>query len=332
MFKIGPYEFEGYTVLAPMAGVTDRPFRQMCRALGASMTVSEMISSKAELRHTRKSQLRMNHYNEPEPIIVQIAGTEPKVMADAALYQIEHGAHIIDINMGCPAKKVCKVDAGSALLKDEVKVENILRAVVEASTVPVTLKTRLGWDTEHKNIKRIAQIAENAGIQALSIHGRTRDQKYLGNACYELIRDVKKLINIPVFANGDIDSAKKAQQVMDFTGCDAIMVGRAAQQKPWLFNAFNVYLDQQKQLDEPSLSQQKQWLLAHLDNLYQFYGDLQGTRIARKHINWQRNNDFMFLEFKTKIMKTIDSQEQHKLVGDYYDHLMLTTHSHSAKQ
>jgi len=325
MFKIGPYQFEGFVALAPMAGVTDRPFRQMCRSLGASMTVSEMISSKAELRHTRKSQLRMNHYNEPEPIIVQIAGTDPDVMADAALYQIQHGAHIIDINMGCPAKKVCKVDAGSALLKDEDKVERILNAVVAACSVPVTLKTRLGWDTEHKNIKRIAQIAENAGIQALSIHGRTRDQKYTGIAQYELIKAVKKLVNIPVLANGDIDNPKKAQQVMDFTGCDAIMVGRAAQQKPWIFKALNAYLNHQKQLQEPSLKQQKQWLLAHLENLYQFYGPEQGSRIARKHINWQRNDDLMFVDFKDDIMKTIDAQEQYALVSHYYDHLMLQT-------
>ncbi len=325
MFNIGPYQFEGYTALAPMAGVTDRPFRQMCRTLGASMTVSEMISSKAELRHTRKSQLRMNHYNEPEPIIVQIAGTDPHVMAEAALYQIQHGAHIIDINMGCPAKKVCKVDAGSALLRDEAKVEKILLAVVEASTVPVTLKTRLGWDSEHKNIKRIAQIAENSGIQALSIHGRTRHQKYTGMASYELIKDVKKQINIPVFANGDIDNPKKAQQVMDFTGCDAIMVGRAAQQKPWIFQAFNAFLEHQKKLQEPSLKQQQHWLLAHLENLYQFYGDVQGTRIARKHINWQRSNDPMFVEFKNDIMKTEDALEQYRLVKQYYEHLIHVT-------
>ncbi len=325
MFKIGPYQFKGFTALAPMAGVTDRPFRQLCRSLGASMTVSEMISSKAELRHTRKSRLRMDHQNEPEPVIVQIAGTEPHIMAEAARYQVLHGAHIIDINMGCPAKKVCKVDAGSALLKDEKKVEKILKSVVAAVNVPVTLKTRLGWDTEHKNIKQIARIAEYSGIQALSIHGRTRDQKYTGNACYELIKAVKKLVNIPVLANGDINNAKKAQQVMDFTGCDAIMIGRAAQQKPWLFNIFNAYLEQQKQLQEPSLQQQKQWLLSHLDNLYEFYGASQGTRIARKHINWQRNDDLMFVTFKDSIMKTSNAQEQRMLVADYYDRLIHIT-------
>lgn len=324
MFKIGPYQFEGFSALAPMAGVTDRPFRQMCRSLGASMTVSEMISSKPDLRNTRKSQLRMNHYNEPEPIIVQIAGTEPDVMADAARYQVEHGAHIIDINMGCPAKKVCKVDAGSALLKNEEKVESILSSVVNSTSVPVTLKTRLGWDLDNKNIKRIAQIAEQVGIQALSIHGRTRDQKYNGIAEYNLIKDVKNLIKIPVFANGDINTIKKAQQVMDFTGCDAIMVGRIAQQKPWIFNAFNAYLDHQEELQEPNLKQQKFWLLSHLKNLYQFYGELQGTRIARKHINWQRSNDPMFIHYKDDIMKTEDSTEQFKLVEGYFDQLIIS--------
>lgn len=321
-FTIGPYTFDGYVALAPMAGVTDRPFRQMCRALGASMTVSEMISSKAELRHTRKSLLRMDHFNEPEPIIVQIAGTEPQVMADAAIYQVQHGAHIIDINMGCPAKKVCKVDAGSALLKNEDKVEKILRAVVEAVAVPVTLKTRLGWDSDNKNILRIAQIAQDAGIQALSIHGRTRDQKYSGIAQYELIKKVKQQVNIPIIANGDIDSAKKAQQVMDFTDCDAIMVGRAAQQKPWIFKTLNAFLQHEQQLQEPSLKQQQQWLLSHLDNLYQFYGAEQGTRIARKHINWQRSNDPRFLHYKNDIMKTQSSTHQYQLVSDYFANLI----------
>ncbi|MBL7005403.1 MAG: tRNA dihydrouridine synthase DusB [Gammaproteobacteria bacterium] len=321
-FKIGPYTFNTSVALAPMAGVTDRPFRQMCRSFGACFTVSEMISSKADLRHTRKSQLRMNHEGEPEPIIVQIAGTEPQVMADAALYQIENGANIIDINMGCPAKKVCKVDAGSALMKDEAKVESILSAVVEASTIPVTLKTRLGWNSEHKNILRIAKIAENAGIQALSIHGRTREQKYLGDADYTLIKTVKQQLNIPIIANGDIKDEKKAQQVMDFTQCDAIMVGRIAQQKPWVFKTINAFLKDGTIIDEPSLQQQKQWLLEHLQNLYLFYGNAQGTRIARKHINWQRNHEPYFLSIKHEIMTTTDSAIQYKLVGHYFDYLL----------
>lgn len=323
-FQIGPYLFKGYSALAPMAGVTDRPFRQLCRTLGANMTVSEMITSKQQLLHTRKTQLRMNHLGEPEPIIVQIAGTEPDIMAQAAQFQVQNGAHIIDINMGCPAKKVCKVDAGSALMKNETKVAQILKRVVRSVEVPVTLKTRLGWNQQHKNIITIAKIAEDSGIAALTIHGRTRDQKYNGMAEYQLIKKVKSQLNIPVIANGDIDTPKKAQRVMDFTNCDAIMLGRVAQQRPWVFNSINAYLEQGKILPQPSLLEQQQWLLKHLQNLYAFYGDEQGVRIARKHIKWQRDNDPLFKFFHKSLMGLTKRKEQYQAVQHYFTRLINT--------
>ncbi len=293
-FAIGPYQFSNRLVLAPMAGVTDRPFRQMCRQLGAGMTVSEMISSRPHLRDSRKTRLRMDHQGEPGPIIVQIAGGIPKMMAQAAIYNVDHGAQIIDINMGCPAKKVCRVDAGSALLKDSGLVESILCAVVDAVSVPVTLKIRTGWSRSHRNAVEIAGIAEACGIQALSIHGRTREDRFLGSAEYESICRVKQKIGIPVIANGDIDSVKKAKMVMDFTAADAIMVGRIAQQRPWIFGQIEQYLSTGIEPEEPSDKLKHKWLLNHLNNLYAFYGEHQGVRIARKHINWQlgQNNNY----------------------------------------
>lgn len=320
-WHIGPYKFNNPLVLAPMAGVTDRPFRQLCRSLGAGMVVSEMVSSQAQLRHTRKSRLRINHEGEPGPIIVQIAGADPATMADAARYNVDQGAQIIDINMGCPAKKVCKVDAGSALLKDEKKVAQILQAVVNAVPVPVTLKTRTGWSRSHKNISLIGDIAQSCGIQAISVHGRTREDKYSGLAEYDSIRLLKQQLSIPVIANGDIDSAKKARTVMDFAAVDAIMIGRAAHQKPWIFQQINHYLQTGQELEEPDLNTRKTWLLNHLVNLYDFYGEEQGIRIARKHINWQLGSENAFQQAKPLIMATHKVSEQLGLINQYFDFL-----------
>ena len=259
-FSIGPYTFKNRLVLAPMAGVTDRPFRQLCRSLGAGMTVSEMITSRPDLRQSRKTQLRMDHKGEPGPIIVQIAGGIPKLMADAAKYNVNHGAQIIDINMGCPAKKVCKVDAGSSLLKDTALVIAILESVVKSVSVPVTLKIRTGWSRQSRNALEVARIAEDCGIQALTVHGRTREDKFLGSAEYETIRQIKQAVQIPIIANGDIDCEEKAKMVMDFTATDAIMIGRVAQQRPWIFQQIEHYLATGKIAEEPADQQKKLWL------------------------------------------------------------------------
>ena len=315
---IGPYEFANRLVLAPMAGVTDRPFRQLCRDLGAGMTVSEMITSRPDLRDSRKTQLRMNHDGEPGPIIVQIAGGIPAMMADAAAYNVANGAQIIDINMGCPAKKVCKVDAGSALLKDRPLVESILRATVEAVEVPVTLKIRTGWSRENRNAIDIAQLAEDCGIQALSIHGRTREDRFFGDAEYETIRQVKRRVGIPVIANGDIDSAKKAEMVMDFTAADAIMVGRIAQQRPWIFRQIDTYLETGIMPEEPTVESKQAWLISHLNNLYAFYGENQGVRIARKHINWQLAHNNNYNRVKPLLMQAETAAQQLQTINAYF--------------
>lgn len=321
-FNIGPYQFANRLVLAPMAGVTDRPFRQMCRSLGAGMTVSEMVSSKPELRHTRKSLLRCDHCGEPEPVIVQIAGADPAMMADAARYNVDRGAQIIDINMGCPAKKVCKVAAGSALMKDEKKVAAILNTVVDAVDVPVTLKTRTGWSVENKNISKIAHIAQQSGIQALTVHGRTKDQKYFGSAEYDTIQSLKQQLSIPLIANGDIDSCKKAKMVMDFTSADAIMIGRAAQYRPWIFQSINHYLETGKTHKQPDIKTRKNWLTQHLQNLYDFYGELQGVRIARKHIKWQLEQELEFQMMKAVIMSAQSAELQLGLITDFFDRML----------
>ncbi len=318
-FQIGPYRFANNLVLAPMAGVTDRPFRQLCRRLGAGMTVSEMITSRPDLRDSRKTRLRMDHSGEPGPIIVQIAGGVPDMMADAARYNVDNGAEIIDINMGCPAKKVCRVDAGSALMKDVRLVETILRAVVGAVSVPVTLKMRTGWSRDRRNAFEIARIAEDCGIRALTVHGRTREDKYLGEAEYETIRQVKKTVGLPVIANGDIDSAKKAQMVMDFTAADAIMVGRTAQQRPWIFQQINRYLQTGSEPEEPADELKQAWLIGHLENLYAFYGEHQGVRIARKHINWQLGNDQYYNKIKPALMQATTARQQLTSIAAYFD-------------
>ncbi|MAE22731.1 MAG: tRNA dihydrouridine synthase DusB [Pseudomonas sp.] len=284
--RIGPYTLPNRLILAPMAGVTDRPFRQLCRNLGAGLVVSEMVTSDVRLWNSRKSSLRLLHAGDPEPRSVQIAGGDPQMMADAARKNVELGAQIIDINMGCPAKKVCNKAAGSALLRDEPLVREILAAVVGAVDVPVTLKIRTGWDRQNKNGITVAKIAEDAGIAALSVHGRTRADLYTGEAEYDTIAAIKQAISIPVFANGDIDSPQKAKAVLDATGADALLIGRAAQGRPWIFREIEHYLRTGETLPAPSLLEVERILLEHLAALHAFYGELMGTRIARKHVGW----------------------------------------------
>jgi tRNA-dihydrouridine synthase B len=284
--KIGPYSLPNSLFLAPMAGVTDRPFRQLCRRLGAGMAVSEMITANKALWASKKSLLRANHEGEPEPRSVQIAGADPLMMAEAARHNVDEGAHIIDINMGCPAKKVCNVMAGSALLQNEKLVADIVESVVNAVDVPVTLKIRTGWDHDNRNGVTIARIAEDAGIQALAVHGRTRADAYKGDAEYDTIAEIKSRIRIPVIANGDITSPEKALEVLNKTGADGLMIGRGAQGNPWIFREILHYLETGELLAQPEVTEIKQVLIEHLQNLYDFYGDYSGVRMARKHIAW----------------------------------------------
>ena len=283
---IGPYQLDNNLILAPMAGISDRPFRELCKQLGAGLAVSEMVASNPALRHHKRTVLKADHQGESGLRSVQILGTDPQQMAEAALFNAQRGAHIIDINMGCPAKKVCSVAAGSALLRDEALVKKILDAVVNAVDIPVTLKIRTGWDLQSRNAVQIAKIAEQSGIAALTLHGRTRACKFNGTAEYETIKKVKQSVSIPIIANGDIDSAKKASYVLATTGADAIMIGRAAQGNPWLFNEINFFLKTGKTLEKPTDSTIHSTLLSHLEQLYSFYGNVSGVRIARKHIGW----------------------------------------------
>jgi len=284
--QIGPYTLKNGLILAPMAGVTDRPFRQLCRSLGAGMAVSEMVSSNSLLWGSEKTRRRADHRGEETPRSVQIMGADPAMMAEAAQYNADNGAQIIDINMGCPAKKVCNVAAGSALMKDEPLVKKILQAVVAAVEVPVTLKIRTGWDQENRNALQIAQIAEQCGIQALAVHGRTRADGYRGDAEYETIATIKQQVSIPIIANGDITTPEKALEVQQKTGADGLMIGRAAQGRPWIFRSILYYLEHGKQLAEPGPEEIRDLLLGHLENLYDFYGERTGVRVARKHISW----------------------------------------------
>ena len=321
--QIGSHSLSSPVFLAPMAGVTDRPFRQLCHKLGAGLVTSEMVTSEPRLWNSRKTRLRMDHQGEAGPISVQIAGTEPEKMAEAARFNVENGAQIIDINMGCPAKKVCSVAAGSALMKDEKRIEKILKAVVESVDIPVTLKMRTGWDHDNRNAPTIARIAEDNGIQMLSMHGRTRADAYKGDAEYDVIAQVKQLINIPLVANGDINSAQKARQVMDYTGADAVMIGRAAQGKPWIFREINHYLETGNILAPPSQQEVSRILQTHLTNLYDFYGELQGVRIARKHIGWyckshQLENEEQLHTFRKHINRVEDAQQQLEEVTAFF--------------
>lgn len=285
-FYIGPHLIEHPVMLAPMAGVTDRPYRQLCKQLGASYAVGEMLSCDLSLLKTAKTRFRMNHEGEPGPIAVQIAGSDPKAMAEAARHNVLNGAQIVDINMGCPQKKVAKKRCGSALMAYPEQINAICEAVVDAVSVPVTLKTRLGTDCNHLNIERIAHDAEQAGISALFIHGRTQQQKYTGQADYALIKAVKQQRSIPVIANGDIDSPEKARRVLNHTGCDGLMIGRAAQGNPWIFNQIRTYLNNGDSLAAPDVSEIMTTLYQHVINLHQFYGQARGCRMAKKHIKW----------------------------------------------
>lgn len=284
--QIGPYKLKNNLVVAPMAGVTDRPFRMLCKRFGAGLAVSEMVTSNSLLYGSVKTLRRANHEGEVEPISVQIAGADPKMMAEAAKYNVDHGAQIIDINMGCPAKKICNVMAGSALLKDEPLVSQILKAVVAAVDVPVTLKIRTGWDKQNRNAVTVARMAEDIGVQALAMHGRTRACAYMGEAEYDTIAAVKQAINIPLIANGDITTPEKAKFVLDYTKADAVMIGRAAQGRPWIFREIEHYLATGSHMLPPTVTEIHTVMLEHLADLYNFYGDLTGMRVARKHISW----------------------------------------------
>jgi tRNA-dihydrouridine synthase B len=284
--RIGPYQLKNNLIVAPMAGVTDRPFRQLCKRMGAGMAVSEMVASNSLLWGSEKTRRRANHEGEVDPISVQIAGADPQMMADAACYNVDHGAQIIDINMGCPAKKVCNVMAGSALLRDESLVGRILDAVIGAVIVPVTLKIRTGWDKANKNALTIARIAEDSGIQALAMHGRTRACAYTGDAEYDTIAAVKAAVKIPVIANGDITTPEQAQHVLQYTRADAVMIGRAAQGRPWIFREIEHYLNTGRHMLAPEVAEIHRVLIAHLHDLYEFYGAHAGVRVARKHISW----------------------------------------------
>jgi tRNA-dihydrouridine synthase B len=283
---IGPFHLKNNLIVAPMAGVTDRPFRQLCKSMGAGMAVSEMVASNSLLWGSEKTRRRANHEGEVDPIAVQIAGADPRMLADAARYNVDQGAQIIDINMGCPAKKVCNVMAGSALLKDEPLVGRIVSAVVAAVDAPVTLKIRTGWDRENRNALRVARIAEDSGIQALAIHGRTRACGFAGDAEYDTIAAVKSEVKVPVIANGDIATPAQAKKVLDYTRADAVMIGRAAQGRPWMFREIQHYLETGGELPPPEVGEIHRVLVAHLHDLYDFYGEHTGVRVARKHISW----------------------------------------------
>jgi tRNA-dihydrouridine synthase B len=320
--RIGPYAIAPNVILAPMAGVTDKPFRQLCKRLGAGLAVSEMTTSDPRFWSTRKSLHRMDHVGEPDPVSVQIAGTVLEVMADAARYNVAHGAQLIDINMGCPAKKVCNAWAGSALMRDEALVARILSAVVDAVDVPVTLKIRTGWDHDQRNAPVIARIAEDCGIRALAVHGRTRDQQYTGLAEYDTIAAIKAALSIPVIANGDVDGPEKAAFVLRHTGADAVMIGRAAQGRPWLFREIAHYLDTGRLLPPATLPEIRAILLDHLHALHAFYGEAAGVRIARKHLGWYAKDRPEHLAFRAVVNRADTAEAQLRLTRDYFDALI----------
>jgi len=319
--RIGRHLIDPAVVLAPMAGVTDKPFRQLCKRLGAGLAVSEMTTADPRLWTTRKSLQRMDHVGEPDPVSVQIAGYDPQMLAEAARYNVAHGAQIVDINMGCPAKKVCNVWSGSALLQDESLVGRILAAVVRAVEVPVTLKIRTGWDREHRNGLVIAKIAEDAGIAALAVHGRTRADLYQGDAEYDTIAAIKSALCIPVLANGDIDSPQRARWVLDYTQADAVMIGRAAQGRPWIFREIAHHLATGQVLPAPTPREVQDILLGHLDDLHAFYGEVQGVRIARKHLGWYAKDRPENAAFRAIVNRAETAAEQMRLTRDYFDAL-----------
>ena len=319
--RIGAYSLSNGLFVAPMAGITDRPFRRLARRYGAALAVSEMVSARPELRDSRKTRLRLDHTGEPGPVSVQIAGAAPEMLAEAARFNVAGGADIIDINMGCPAKKVCNVHAGSALLEDEALVGRILDAVVRAVHVPVTLKIRTGPAPEKRNALRVARIAESAGVQMLAIHGRTRACMFEGRAEYDTIREVKAAVRIPVIANGDIACAEDAKKVLEATGADGIMIGRAAQGRPWLFREIAHYLDKGERIAPPSPLEMGAVLDEHLDGLYSLYGEAQGARVARKHIGWTVRELPGGGEFRSSVNRIEAAAAQRAAVNDYFERL-----------
>ncbi len=315
--RIGPYVLPSSAVLAPMAGVTDRPFRILCRRFGAGLAASEMITSNQRLWNTTKSRLRMSHAGEPEPRVVQLAGADADDLAEAARINVDLGAQIIDLNMGCPAKKVCGKLCGSALLKDESLVARILDAVVAAVSVPVTLKIRTGWDRATRNGPQIARIAEACGVQALAVHGRTRADFYEGEAEYETIRDIRSVVRIPVFANGDIRSPQKAREVLDFTGAEGVMLGRASHGAPWIFRSVNAYLNGGNAAPALACAEVRDIILAHLDSLYVFYGEDTGVRIARKHLGWYCEQCLPAASVRRSLMAAESTATQFALASEH---------------
>jgi tRNA-dihydrouridine synthase B len=304
-----------------MAGVTDRPFRMLCKRFGAGLAVSEMVTSNSLLYGSVKTLRRANHEGEVEPISVQIAGADPRMMAEAARYNVDHGAQIIDINMGCPAKKICNVMAGSALLKDEPLVSQILKAVVAAVDVPVTLKIRTGWDKQNRNAVAVARMAEDIGVQALAMHGRTRACAYMGDAEYDTIAAVKQAINIPLIANGDITTPEKARHVLDYTQADAVMIGRAAQGRPWIFREIEHFLQTGSHMLPPTVTEIHQVMLEHLADLYDFYGDLTGMRVARKHISWYTKGLVGSANFRHHMNQLQSIEEQLGAINAFFGQL-----------
>jgi tRNA-dihydrouridine synthase B len=321
--RIGPYLINPPLGLAPMAGVTDKPFRQLCKRLGAGIATTEMTTSDPRLWTTKKSLHRMDHAGEPEPVSVQIAGYDPVMLADAARYNADAGAQIIDINMGCPAKKVCNVYAGSALLQDEPLVARILASVVSAVDLPVTLKIRTGWNRDNRNGMRIARIAEDTGIAALAVHGRTRADLYEGDAEYDTIAAIKRSVSIPVLANGDIDCGAKARAVLLHTGCDGLLIGRAAQGRPWIFREIAHYLATGRELPPPPADEVCSVLVEHLQNLYAFYGEPAGVRIARKHLGWYAKDRPENATFRAIVNRAESANEQLRQTRDYFSGLQV---------
>ena len=319
--KISNLSIKNNLFLAPMAGVTDRPFRVLCKSFGAGVAVSEMVTSNSLLYGSEKTKRRADHEGEVDPISVQIAGADPKMMADAARYNKDNGAQIIDINMGCPAKKICNVMAGSALLKHEKLVEDILQSGVNAVDIPVTLKIRTGWDKDNRNALNIAQIAESAGIKALSIHGRTRACLYKGDAEYDTIAKVKQNIGIPVIANGDITSPEKAKYVLDYTKADAVMIGRAAQGRPWIFREIEHFLKTGEHLPLPTIEEIQITTIKHVQDLYAFYGDERGLRVARKHISWYTKGLKNSAQFRASMNQIENCELQIAAINFYFDGL-----------
>lgn len=317
--KIGNQTIANRLIVAPMAGVTDNPFRRLCKSFGAGHAISEMIIADTALYARQKSLYRANFDGEITPISAQIAGADPKKLAEAGRFQVANGAQIVDINMGCPVKKVCRKLAGSALLQDEDLVARLLETTVNALDVPVTLKTRLGYENGKENILSIAKIAENAGISAIAIHGRTREDKYGGQARYELIAEVKKTVNIPVIVNGDIDSPEKAKQVLEQTNADAIMIGRAGQGKPWIFRDIIHYLQTGQQPSAPTIKELKTIVLTHLDELYRFYGEYSGCRIARKHIAWYTSGIVNSNTFRQAMYQEDSTASQYRVVEKFFN-------------